>query len=184
VLSTERNPGGLVLVAEHPASAGLVLETGTFDRDLAERHIAWWMRQREFAVADAAPELVHPEAVAGVRTLVQAFEWPTVQVRAVAFLLFEVDVLTADEAGWIAGFVASVVDVEVDEPAPVPADGLDVGTVDRVGECPAMADDRLRDSKGVTWCGVRRRRHALRGGIEQTAQLDRGQVKHVGQALA
>jgi len=107
VLSTERNPGGLVLLAEHPASAGLVLETGTFDRDLAERHIAWWMRQREFAVADAAPELVHPEAVAGVRTLVQAFEWPTVQVRAVAFLLFEVDVLTADEAGWIAGFVAS-----------------------------------------------------------------------------
>ena len=29
-----------------------------------------------------------------------------VQVRAVAFLLFDADVLTADEAGWLAGFVA------------------------------------------------------------------------------
>ena len=58
------------------------------------------------AVADAAPELVHPDTVAGVRTLAVAFDWPTVQVRAVAFLLFDAGVLTADEAGWLSGFVA------------------------------------------------------------------------------
>jgi hypothetical protein len=105
-LSTERNAGGFVLVAEHPASAGLMFETGTFDSDEAERHIAWLMRQREFPVADAAPELAHPDTVSGVRGLVVAFNWPTVQVRAVAFLLFDAGVLTADEAGWLAGFVA------------------------------------------------------------------------------
>ena len=84
-----------------------MLETGTFDRDQAERHVVCWMRQREFVVADAAPELEHADIVAGVRSLVTAFDWPTVQARAVAFLLFEADGLTADEAGWLAGFVAS-----------------------------------------------------------------------------
>ena len=79
----------------------------TFDRELAERRIDSWMHEREFAVADAAPELVHPDAAAGVRNLVTAFGWPTVQLRAVAFLLFEVDALTADEAGWLAGFATS-----------------------------------------------------------------------------
>jgi hypothetical protein len=97
---------GFVLVADHPASAGLVLETGTLDHELAARHISSWMRQREFAVADAAPELVHPDTVLGVRSLAVAFDWPSVQVRAVAFLLFGAGVLTADEAGWLSGFVA------------------------------------------------------------------------------
>lgn len=107
-LGMEPNADGFAFVANHPASAGLVLETSTFDTDLAKRRIDSWMGHREFAVADAAPEqLAHPDIVASVRHLVCAFDWPTVQVRAVAFLLFEAGILSADEAGWLAGFVAS-----------------------------------------------------------------------------
>jgi hypothetical protein len=106
VLGADRNSDGFVIVADHPASAGLVLETATFDREVAERRMTRWMREREFAVADAAPELVHPAVVAEVRTLALAFAWPTAQVRAVAFLLFGADAISADEAAWLAGFVA------------------------------------------------------------------------------
>jgi hypothetical protein len=60
------------------------------------------MEQREIAVADAAPTLAHPDTVASVRTLAVAFDWPTVQVRAVAFLLYGAGVLTVDEAGWLS----------------------------------------------------------------------------------
>jgi hypothetical protein len=49
---------------------------------------------------------VHSDTVASVRALAVAFDWSTVQVRAVAFLLFEAGALTADEAGWLSGFVA------------------------------------------------------------------------------
>jgi hypothetical protein len=105
-LSVERDDRGFTLVAEHPASAGLVLETGTLDRDLAASRISAWIAQREIGVADAAPELLHADTVAGVRALAQAFDWPTVQVRAVAFLLYDAGVLAADEAAWLSGFVA------------------------------------------------------------------------------
>jgi hypothetical protein len=105
-LTLQRDTRGFVLVADHPASTGLVIETDTLDPDLAARRISSWIRQREVAVADAAPELVHPDTVAGVRALALTFGWPTVQVRAVAFLLFQAGVLTADEAGWLSGFVA------------------------------------------------------------------------------
>ena len=63
-----------VLVADHPASTGLIIETGTLNHDLAARRISSWMRQREVAVADAAPERVHPDTVAGVRALALAFD--------------------------------------------------------------------------------------------------------------
>jgi hypothetical protein len=106
-LSADRNASGFVLVADHPASAGLVLDTATFDLDIAVQLVSSWMRQREVAIADAAPDLVHPATVAGVRALARAFEWPTVQVRAVAFLLFETGVLSVDEAAWLAGFVGT-----------------------------------------------------------------------------
>jgi hypothetical protein len=106
VLTVQRDAGGFGVAAEHPASAGLVLATGTLDKDRAARLISTWMEQREFAVADAAPELVHSDAVFGVQALARGFCWPTVQVRGVAFLLFEVAALTADEAGWLSGFVA------------------------------------------------------------------------------
>jgi hypothetical protein len=54
-LTVERDDRGFTLVAEHPASAGLVLETGTLDRDLAASRISAWIAQRAIGVADAAP---------------------------------------------------------------------------------------------------------------------------------
>jgi hypothetical protein len=74
-LTLPRDARGFILVADHPASAGLIMETGTLDHDLAARRISSWMHQREVAVADAAPELVHVDTVAGVRALAQAFDW-------------------------------------------------------------------------------------------------------------
>lgn len=115
-LALERDARGIVLVAEHPASAGLVIETGTRDHELAARRIASWIDQRELAVADAAPDLVHPDTVAGVRAMALAFGWPTVQVRGVAFLLFGAGALTADEAGWLSGFVADDAPMVVTSP--------------------------------------------------------------------
>jgi hypothetical protein len=106
VLTVQRDRRGFALLARHPASAGLVIETSTFDRDLAARRISAWIDHREVAVADAAPELMHPGTVAGVRNLARAFDWPTVQIRGVAFLLFEAEALTADEAAWLSGYVA------------------------------------------------------------------------------
>lgn len=105
-ISVEREDSGFVVHAQHPASSGLVLETGTFDGDAAGEAVAEWIRQPEVAIAEAAPELEHADIAMGVRTLTVAFEWPTVQVRAVAFLLFEAGALSADEAGWLAGFCA------------------------------------------------------------------------------
>jgi hypothetical protein len=102
-----RETSGFVVTAEHPASPGLVIETGTLDGDLAVQRIVAGIDRREVALADAAPEFAHPDTVAGVRNLARAFDWPTVQVRAVAFLLFEAGALTADEAAWLTGFVAN-----------------------------------------------------------------------------
>ena len=104
--SVQREDDGFTLFADHPASAGLVIATGTFDRDLAAGRVTSWLDKREIAVADAAPELVHPYTVAGVRNLTVAFNWPAVQVRSVAYLLYEAGALTTHEAGWLSGFVA------------------------------------------------------------------------------
>jgi hypothetical protein len=84
----QRHAHGFVLVADHPASAGLMIETGTLDHDLAAHRISSWMDHRAVAVADAAAELMHSDTVAGVQALAEAFDWPTAQVRTVAFLLF------------------------------------------------------------------------------------------------
>jgi len=47
VLTSQRDAHGFVLVAHHPASAGLVIETGTLDRELAASRISKWIRQRQ-----------------------------------------------------------------------------------------------------------------------------------------
>ena len=107
VLDVRREAGGFVVTARHSASNGLVIETGTLKADLAVHRLVASIDRREVALANAAPELAHPDTVAGVRTLTTAFDWPTVQVRAVAFLLFGAGVLTAEEAAWLSGFVAS-----------------------------------------------------------------------------
>jgi hypothetical protein len=105
-ITVERGPAGFAIRAEHPASAGMIIETGTFDEGAAIAMVKQWMRDSEFSVADAAPDLVHGDIALGVRTLTAAFNWPTDQVRAVAFLLFEAGGLTSDEAGWLAGYAS------------------------------------------------------------------------------
>ena len=67
------------------------------DADVAA-HLEWWSHQREVSVADAAPPLTHPDLVMGIRTLTVAHEWSAAELTSVAFLLFESNVLTVEEA--------------------------------------------------------------------------------------
>ncbi len=93
---------GWVIRLDHPASAGLVFET-------ARRHLAEAIAVTEkllagadeLRVASAAPTLVHPEVVGGVRALTQAFDWSRTEVRAVARLLQDHGVLNEAEADWL-----------------------------------------------------------------------------------
>jgi hypothetical protein len=109
---------GLVVRAEHPASAGLGFDLTGTDDDKAMRALAEWAKDREFGLADAAPELEHPEVVLGVRTLALAFGWPAMEVRAVAYLIFESGGLTSMEAGWLAGYAAPDAPMVSQPPAP------------------------------------------------------------------
>lgn len=61
----------------------------------------------EVSVVDAAPPLVHPDLVRGVRALTAAFDWSSKEVRALTFLLWEVGALSRDETAWLAGFTGS-----------------------------------------------------------------------------
>ena len=58
----------------------------------------------EVDIAAAAPKLEHPDLIAGLRTIAKAFNWDTLEVRSVAFLLFEHGHLTHDEAAWLSGY--------------------------------------------------------------------------------
>jgi hypothetical protein len=104
-LRSERRGGRLSLIAEHPASSGMVLDLEVSDPKMAQQ-LDWFCGEREIAVASAAPPLVHPDVVLGVRALARAFEWPTREVKAVAFLMFEAGALSVDETSWLAGYVA------------------------------------------------------------------------------
>lgn len=104
-LHIERRDDRLILFAKHPASSGLALDTDASDPQMTE-HVGWFCRQREVAVADASPHLVHRDAVMGVRALAKAYEWPAGEVKGVAFLLFEVGALTLEETSWLAGYIA------------------------------------------------------------------------------
>ena len=112
-----RTHPAVAVEARHPASHGMVLEVADVNDDASvSAAITAWLRQREFRVADEAPRLEHPDLVLGVRTLAQAFEWPAIEVRAVAFLLFEAHVLLRSEAAWLAGFVAPDAPMKADPP--------------------------------------------------------------------
>jgi hypothetical protein len=104
-LRLERRGERLTLRAEHQASHGLALDIDTWTSDSAE-HLEWWSHQREVAVAAAAPQLVHPELVMGLRTLTVAYRWGAAELRGIAFLLFEVQALTLEETSWLSGYVA------------------------------------------------------------------------------
>lgn len=104
-LRIEQRDGRLMLVADHPASSGLVLDIDSSDPHMAE-HLGWFCRQREVSVADAAPRLVHRDVVMGIQALARAYEWPAREVKSVAFLLFEAGALTEEETSWLAGYLA------------------------------------------------------------------------------
>lgn len=106
-LRCESEEGGYVMYADHPASAGLVIETTTDDSDRAIRICTDTLEgAREVAIADAAPSLDHPELVMGIRTLVTGFDWPAGQVTGLTFLLAEHGAINDEEAAWLSGFVA------------------------------------------------------------------------------
>jgi hypothetical protein len=96
---------GWVITLTHPASAGLIIETGSTDEDEAVavggRTLA---ASTEIDIASAAPDLAHADLISGLRTLAKAFEWDSREVRAVAFLMFEHNHLSLDETAWLAGY--------------------------------------------------------------------------------
>ena len=94
-----------VIALTHPASAGLVVETGTaVEDDAVEIAGRVLEHSTEIDIARAAPVLLHAELVMGLRTVAAMFEWPSHEVKAVVFLMFEHGHLTLDEATWLAGY--------------------------------------------------------------------------------
>jgi hypothetical protein len=86
----------------HEASNGLAIETTDVDAtDAVARVIRLLDTSHELNRISRAPKLEHPDTVAGVRTLVQAFGWSRFEVRAIVGLLGEVGALGADETEWL-----------------------------------------------------------------------------------
>lgn len=89
---------------EHPASHGLI-----FSVEGSTEDPRGWLRRaieesKEIAIVSGAPPLEHRRLVLGVRTLIQGFHWSSKEVRSLAFVLYEADALTIDEAAWLAGY--------------------------------------------------------------------------------
>lgn len=101
----EERDSGRQLIAEHPASHGLVLEWSDLEVT-TERAARRFLQSEEFALADSAPELVNAEAVMAVRSFADAFGWSTVEVRSVAALLRSIGAITDDEFAWLDESVA------------------------------------------------------------------------------
>jgi hypothetical protein len=96
---------GWNITLSHPASAGLIIETGTtVEADAVETSVRVLTMSRELEIARAAPDLVHSDLVVGLRTVASAFRWDCREVAAVAFLMSEHGHLTLDETSWLSGF--------------------------------------------------------------------------------
>ena len=89
---------------QHPASHGLTFSFAASTTDARESLRQGMQRSEEIAVVNAAPALEHPRLVLGVRSLIQAFQWSSTEVRGLAFLLAEADALNEEEAAWLAGY--------------------------------------------------------------------------------
>jgi hypothetical protein len=89
----------------HPASAGLIIPTGSDSVaeaiEIAGRVLS---ASTEIDIASAAPALEHAELLLGLRTVATMFGWGNREVGAVAFLMFENGHLTLDETAWLAGY--------------------------------------------------------------------------------
>ena len=96
---------GWVIALTHPASAGLMIQTGTTDEAVAvETGRRVLAANAEIDIASAAPVLEHPDLILGLRTVATMFGWESREVGAVAFVMFENGHLTLDETAWLAGF--------------------------------------------------------------------------------
>lgn len=96
---------GWVIALTHPASAGLIVETGTaVEVDAVETGRRVLAASKEIDIACAAPVLQHAELIMDLRAVASAFGWDSREVGAVAFLMFEHGYLTLDETAWLSGY--------------------------------------------------------------------------------
>ena len=94
-----------VITLAHPASAGVIIETGATDQAEAVAVSGHLLAASiEIDIASAAPDLAHADLIAGLRTISKAFEWDHREVRAVAFLMYEHGHLNHDETAWLSGY--------------------------------------------------------------------------------
>jgi len=100
--------GCWVVQLEHPASAGLTVETGAADEAEAARvAIRILTSNDEIEIAAASPTFDHPDLCLGVRALSSAFRWHNREVRGVSFLMFEYGHLSEPETAWLEGFIGT-----------------------------------------------------------------------------
>jgi hypothetical protein len=86
----------------HEASNGLVFEEPDVEvADAITRMTTLITESDEVQRIARAPKLDHPEAVAGVRVLVQAFGWSRAEVAGVAGVLRDVGALNHEEEHWL-----------------------------------------------------------------------------------
>jgi hypothetical protein len=86
----------------HEASNGLVFETPDVEvTDAITRMREDIAENDEVQRIALAPRLDHPEAVAGVRVLVQTFGWSRAEVAGVAGVLRDVGALNPEEEHWL-----------------------------------------------------------------------------------
>ena len=108
-VTCERTPHDILITATHAASPGLRFEyPAEWDDDtVVEIARAHWQHHEEIRIASAAPKIVNRQAVEGLRTMIAALRWTSVDVRAVSFLMWELGQLTREEAAWIAGYLGA-----------------------------------------------------------------------------
>jgi hypothetical protein len=97
-----RDNGAWTVELTHEASPGLFFETPDVEAtDVITRMSTYLAANHEVQRVARAPRLDHPEAVAGVRVLVQAFGWSRAEVAAVAGVLRDVGALNHEEEHWL-----------------------------------------------------------------------------------
>jgi len=108
-VTCERTAHDILITATHAASRGLTFEyPADWDDDtVVEIARAHWQHHEEIRITSAAPKIVNRRAVEGLRTVIAALGWTSVDVRAVSFLMWELGQLTRDESAWIAGYLGT-----------------------------------------------------------------------------
>jgi len=102
VIARRRDNGAWTVELMHEASNGLVVETLDVEAaDVITSMSTYIAEDDEVQRIARAPKLDHPVAVAGVRSLVQAFGWSLAEVAAVAGVMRDVGALNQEEEHWL-----------------------------------------------------------------------------------